>query len=130
MTELLDKEELGRLVPELKDPWLSLFLDAANAGVARIAPHAAEDTGVAAEARLIVVRAIQRVFNTKAWVRSQSAGPFSISYVTNGYGLFDANDKAELAALGPVLPGALPSGNFPEPGDYDRLFARPGRRWF
>lgn len=128
MTELLDKEALGHLVPNLKDPWLSLFLNAANAGVARLAPHAVDGTGAGEEAKLIVVRAIQRVFNNKDWLRTESAGPFSVAYATGGKGLFDAGDRTELAALDPSLGGALPSGNFPEPDDYSHLFARPGRR--
>lgn len=128
MSDLLDKEELGQLVPNLKDPWLSLFLNAANAGVARLAPHAVEGTGAGEEAKLIVVRAIQRVSNTKTWVRSESAGPFSVSYVTGGEGLFNAVDRAELAALNSSSTSVLPHGSFPEPDDYSHLFARPGRR--
>lgn len=128
MSDLLDKGELGELVPNLKDPWLSLFLNAANAGVARLAPHAVEGTGAGEEAKLIVVRAIQRVFNGKEWLRTESAGPFSVAYATGGKGLFDAGDRAELASLKGSSSGALPSGSFPAPDDYSHLFARPGRR--
>ena len=123
---ILSKEELEGLIPNLRDPWLTAFLNAANSGAGRRLGDIS-DEGVEAEAKLIIVRAIRRAMNTKEWVKAESAGPFSVTYVTGGLGLFDAADKAELDSLTVSAVAALPRGRFPCPDDYSQLFARPRR---
>lgn len=130
MAELITTGEISALVPGLRDPWLSLFTDAANSVIRRKVPTVMTDPGTAAEARLIVARAIRRVANSKEWLSSESAGPFSVSYVTAGRGLFDATDLSLLEALvASQRPSGGPSGHFPPARDYSRLFANPGRRY-
>lgn len=116
------------LVPGLTGPWQSIFFDAANSAVDRLAPcltTAGADTGRRAEAKLIVLRAIERVRQTPEFARSQTAGPFSVTYITGGRGILDKEDRAALAALcdSPAPGGAR--GSFPPPDSYDYLFARP-----
>ena len=123
---ILKLEELVDLIPALREPWLSTFLDAANSGAERRLGDDLDD-GVKAEAKLIIVRAIRRAMNTKEWVKAESAGPFSVTYVTSGLGLFDSADKAELDSLATATIAALPRGSFPYPDHYGGLFARPRR---
>lgn len=130
MADLLTEEDHA-LVPGLVEPWLSIFFDAANSAVARLAPcltAEGADSGRRAEAKLIVLRAIERVRQTPEYIRSQTAGPFSVTYITGGRGVLDKADRAELAGLcdAPSTGGAR--GSFPVPDDYSALFARPGRR--
>lgn len=127
MADLLSTNELSGLVPGLRDPWLTLFANAANSVIRRKVPDVVDDEGTAAEARLIVARAVRRVANSKEWLSSESAGPFSVSYVTGGRGLFEQDELNELLSLVPAGPrSALPSGHFPPGLNYDHLFARPG----
>jgi len=124
-------EEDHKLLPGLTDPWLSIFIDAANSAAARLAPCVTEtgaDSGLRAEAKLIVLRAIERVRGTPEYARSQTAGPFSITYITGGRGILDKDDRAALQDLCERTGAGSARGSFPEPDNYDPLFARPGRR--
>lgn len=133
MADLLTDED-HELVPGLVDPWLSIFFDAANSAVARLAPCLTADgadSGRRAEAKLIVLRSIDRVRNTVDFAKAQTAGPFSVTYVTGGRGVLDKADRAALSALCDAPASGGPRGSFPAPDDYSPLFARPGRRgWF
>lgn len=132
MADLLTSED-HQMVPGLVGPWQELFFDAANSAVARLAPCLIDDaaTGRRAEAKLIVLRAIERVRNTPEFARSQTAGPFSVTYITGGRGILDKDDRAALAALCDTTSTGGAQGSFPVPDDYSYLFARPGRRsWF
>lgn len=127
MADLLTEED-HQLVPGLTGPWLSIFFDAANSAVDRLAPCLTElgaDTGRRAEAKLIVLRAIERVRQTPEFARSQTAGPFSVTYITSGRGVLDKDDRAALAALCDSVPAGGARGSFPDPDCYDYLFARP-----
>lgn len=131
MADLLTAED-HQLVPGLTDPWLSIFIDAANSAVSRLAPCLtadAADKGRRAEAKLIVLRAIERVRQTPEFVRSQTAGPFSVTYITGGRGVLDKDDRAALAALCDAPSSGGARGSFPEPERYDDLFAHPRRGW-
>ena len=134
MPDLIDKTELAEAVPGLIDPWGDLFVAALNSQIARVAPclvAEAVDPGVVAEAKLIVFQAVQHVTETPRWVKSETTGPFSVTYVTGGRGILDSADVAALVELcgAPVAPAVGPLGSFPTPDDYSRLFARPGRSW-
>lgn len=124
----------AEFVPGLAEPWRSIFFDAANSAVQRLAPclvTGVGDEGRRAEAKLIVLRAIERVRQTPAFVKSQTAGPFSVTYVTGGRGLLDVDDRAALTALceRDGLVGAR--GAFPPAVSYDRLFVPPpSRGWW
>lgn len=127
MADLLGPADY-ELVPGLTEPWLSIFFDAANSAVDRLAPCLTElgaDTGRRAEAKLIVLRAIERVRQTPEFVRSQTAGPFSVTYITSGRGVLDKEDRAALAALCDSTSTGGARGSFPAPDCYDHLFARP-----
>lgn len=127
MADLLTEED-HQLVPGLAEPWLSIFFDAANSAVGRLAPcltGAGADSGRRAEAKLIVLRAIERVRQTPEFARSQTAGPFSVTYITSGRGVLDKEDRAALAALCESAPSSGARGSFPDPDCYDRLFVRP-----
>lgn len=131
MADLLVSDTDGALVPGLADPWLSIFFDAANSAVSRLAPCLTvdgADSGRRAEAKLIVLRAIDRVRNTVDFARAQSAGPFSVTYVTGGRGVLDKEDRAALSALCDAPSAGGARGAFPVHDDYSYLFARPGRR--
>ena len=134
MPDLIDKTELTEAVPGLTGPWADLFVAALNSQISRVAPCLvadAADPGVVAEAKLIVFQAVQHVTETPRWVKSETTGPFSVTYVTGGRGILDGADLAALVGLcsGPVAPAVGPLGSFPDPDDYSRLFARPGRSW-
>lgn len=129
MADLLGPAD-HNLVSGLEDPWRSIFFDAANSAVSRLAPCLTTDGadfGRRAEAKLIVLRAIERVRQTPEYARSQTAGPFSVTYVTGGRGILDKDDRGALAALcdSPQSGGAR--GSFPASDNYGHLFARPGR---
>lgn len=127
MADLLGPADYA-LVPGLTEPWLSIFFDAANSAVDRLAPCLTEvgaDTGRRAEAKLIVLRAIERVRQTPEFVRSQTAGPFSVTYITSGRGVLDKDDRAALAALCDSTSTGGARGSFPDPDCYAHLFARP-----
>lgn len=131
MADLLTSEDHA-LVPGLTEPWLSIFFEAANSAVGRLAPCITTpdaDPGRRAEAKLVVLRAIERVRQTPEFVRSQTAGPFSVTYITSGRGVLDGADRAALAALcdGAAARGGA-QGSFPAPDDYDSLFVRPRAR--
>lgn len=128
MADLLTNED-HQLVPGLTDPWRSIFFDAANSAVTRLAPCLTDpdaDSGRRAEAKLVVLRAIERVRQTPEFVRSQTAGPFSVTYITGGRGVLDKDDRAALAALCDAAPTGGARAHFPDPDCYDHLFARPG----
>lgn len=128
--DLLTPED-RQLVPGLTEPWQSIFFDAANSVVNRLAPCLTSpdaDPGRRAEAKLIVLRAIERVRQTPEFIRSQTAGPFSVTYVTSGRGVLDRDDRAALAALCEAAIKGGPRGAFPAPDEYGPLFARPSRR--
>lgn len=133
MADLLTEDDYG-LVPGLTEPWRSIFINAANSTVNRLAPCLTTpdaDPGRRAEAKLIVLRAIERVRQTPEFIRSQTAGPFSVTYVTSGRGVLDRADRAALAALCEASVAGGARGSFPPPDDYERLFARPSpRRWW
>ena len=128
MADLITAGDLEKVVPGLSDPWPAVLLAAANSKIAREVPClVAPDVppGVQAEAKLIVFRAIERLTETRDWIRSETTGPFSVTYVTNGRGLLTATDLAELQALcgGPAPSrGGLPRGNFPLAPDLHGLF--------
>lgn len=127
MADLLTSDD-HQLVPGLADPWLSIFFDAANSAVSRLAPCLTgpdADSGRRAEAKLVVLRAIERVRQTPEFVRSQTAGPFSVTYITSGRGVLDKEDRAVLAGLCDAVPAGGARASFPEPDCYDDLFARP-----
>ena len=134
MPDLIDRTELTEAVPGLTGPWADLFVAALNSQISRVAPCLvadAVDPGVVAEAKLIVFQAVQHVTETPRWVKSETTGPFSVTYVTGGRGILDSADVAALVELcgAPVAPAVGPLGSFPVPDDYSRLFARPGRSW-
>ena len=134
MADLIDKTELAEAVPGLTDPWADLFVAALNSQISRVAPCLvadAADPGVVAEAKLIVFQAVQHVTETPRWVKSETTGPFSVTYVTGGRGILDGADLAALVGLcgSTVAPAVGPLGSFPVPDDYSRLFARPGWSW-
>ena len=131
MADLIIKTDLDGAVPELLPPWDDLFIEALNSQVARIAPcltAADADPGLVAEARLIVFQSVRHVTEAPRWIKSQTTGPFSVSYVTGGRGVLDADDRAALAGLCGASVGVSvgPRWSFPDPGGYDRLFVRPG----
>lgn len=122
--------ESGMVVEFLPDlegsPWVDLFIGAAGAVLSREFPGVLADDSLADEAGLIVMQAFDRVANTSTFARSQTSGPFSITYATGGRGLFDAADRSALRALAPsAAAGAVPLGSFPEPGRYVHVFADP-----
>lgn len=130
MDDLLTTED-HQLVPGLEDPWRSIFFEAANSAVSRLAPCLTTDgadSGRRAEAKLIVLRAIERVRQTPEYVRSQTAGPFSVTYITGGRGILDKDDRGALAELCDAPQSGGARGSFPTPEAYGHLFARPGRR--
>lgn len=132
MVDVLTPDDLAEIVPGISDRWAQTLLKAANAGARRLAPCLRADVvdeGLLAEARVILLHSIERITSSRSWVRSETRGPFSISYVTGGRGLFDDDDRAALAALCSATPSSsgMPRGSFPEPDNYDNLFARPGR---
>lgn len=130
MADLIYKTELAEAVPGLTAPWADLFVAALNSQISRVAPCLvadAVDPGVMAEAKLIVFQAVQHVTETPRWVKSETTGPFSVTYVTGGRGVLDADDLAALAGLcGVSADAGGPRWSFPGPDDYDHLFARPG----
>lgn len=128
MADLLSEEDYP-LVPGLQDPWRSIFFVAANSAVARLAPCLEDGKdGPRAEAKLIVLRAIERVRQTPEFVASQTAGPFSITYITGGRGVLDKDDRAALIALCEAPGPGGPRGAFPPAISYDSLFAQPRNR--
>lgn len=130
MADLLTAND-HQLVPGLTEPWLSIFFEAANSAVDRLAPCLTADgadSGRRAEAKLIVLRAIDRVRQTPEFIRAQRAGTQSIEYATGGRGLLDRGDRAALSALCSSIPTGGAVGAFPAPGNYGHLFASP-RAW-
>ena len=134
MSEIITPDDVTTLVPSAAPEWHDLLIAAANSAAARKAPCLLDDTtpgitGLRAEAKLIILRAIERLTETKDWIRAETRGPFSLSYVTGGRGLLDTDDLSALAGLcSATSVGALPAGSFPRASDYDPLFARP-RGW-
>lgn len=130
MAELFTSNELAVAIPGLPATWTVLFHAAANSAVLRIAPclgMPGADEGARAEAKLIAFRAIDRLMGAPAYAQAETRGPFSITYITGGRGILDADDKAALKALcSTTAPSAGPLGDFPEPDYYDHLFMRPG----
>ena len=134
MPDLIIKSDLVTAVPGLTGPWADLFVAALNSQISRVVPCLvadAADPGVVAEAKLIVFQAVQHVTETPRWVKSETTGPFSVTYVTGGRGILDGADLAALVGLcgSTVAPAVGPLGSFPVPDDYSRLFARPGWSW-
>lgn len=126
MVDLLTPEDYNLV--NVSEPWKTIFIEAANSAVARLAPCLVgidADEGRRAEARLIVLRAIERVRGTPAFAKSQTTGPFSITYLTDGRGILDKGDRSELAALCDTVISSGPLGSFPVADCYDDLFVRP-----
>ena len=132
MADLIIKSDLVTAVPGLTEPWDDLFVTALNSQIERLAPCLlTASEGVQAEAKLIIFQAVQHVTETSRWVKSETTGPFLVTYVTGGRGILDGADLAALVGLcgSTVAPAVGPLGSFPVPDDYSRLFARPGWSW-
>ena len=113
--DLITTSELQELFPALTTPWDGLVARAVNSKVARVAPCVFSDEGLAAEAEVIVFRAVERFTDTREFVASETNGPFSVTYVTGGRGVLDADDEAALAALcARPSRNVGPVGSFPE----------------
>ena len=129
MSDVITKSNVQAAIPGMPDAWADRFALAANSIVARHAPCLLADpadAGLVAEAQLILFAAIERVASTPSYIKAESRGPFSITYVTAGKGLLDGGDLAALASLcGAASEPVGPLGDFPTPDDYSALYGRP-----
>lgn len=117
---------IAEFLPELEgSPWIEVFITAAGSQLAREFPGALADDAAASEVQLILLQAFERVANSSSFAKSQTNGPFSITYVTAGRGLFDSAERVALRGLTSTPAGLIPLGSFPEPGRYRHVFADP-----
>lgn len=100
----------------------------ANAKVRRVAPcfQGQPSDDVIAEARAIVLGALERTAETEGWVQSWTEGPRSVTYRhLEASVLFSPAEEAELRSLcGASVVSGLPSGSFPRPAQIGHLFER------
>lgn len=134
MIEILTLEQVRSRAPSLSQADATTLHAALNSAARRAAPCLSvdePDSGLVAEAQLVLLNAIDRQQDVKAWVESITTGPYATRFrdAAASVSALAASDVAALRSLcASAPPAGLPEGSFPPPAGYDRLFAQPRRR--
>ena len=124
MQPVLSAQQITSLVPDIDEDWATLYEAAINSIVYGLTggDPIIENT-VAAQVELLLITAVRRSGMAKPWLKSETAGPFSVTYQNVADDLLTAWEWRRLRALlglaGPASSGAR--GRFPQAMDYSSL---------
>lgn len=135
VAHLISADEITSLIPGISDEWADVYEAVIDATIGELTAGG----GMVIAARVPLIRhvvlvALQRAGQARPWLESETIGPYAARYRDVQAALFLPWELSRLRELlGMEAKRAAHGGargNFPAPGDYDPLFARPADvRW-